>query len=765
MNNNLGQVVLVEDIRPGRSSSLFYSGDFTEFNDKLYFAADDGTLGSELYVSDGTRNGTQLLTNISPEDNRYDLYSGNSFPRNFAEFNGKLYFSAAGVGRVGSELFVTDGTSEGTQLVKDIYPGIFIIRAVYEINSSSPDNFAEFNDKLYFSADSPDGRELFVTDGTTEGTKLVKDIFPGIFNIRRYPPAYDSSPDNFTEFNGKLYFSADSPDGRELFVTDGTTEGTKLVKDIFPGREVYEDRVSFYYPVTRTVRNNSSPRYITKFNNKLYFTATDGESGSELFVTDGTAEGTKLFADINPGSGSSINLEDRPNFTEFNGKLYFSADDGESGNELFVTDGTTEGTNLVKDINPGSGSSSVVVEETDFGITTSFYDSPFTEFNGKLYFSANDGTSGEELYVTDGTAEGTNLVKDINPGSGNSNIYNLTEFNGKLYFSANDGTSGEELYVTDGTTEGTNLVEDINAGSAGSYPQNFTIVNNELFFSANNNEVGEELFKLTFDGAFDGTVTQSLNPIEGTASDDNLVGTDGSDEISGNQGNDGITGQSGDDVIDGDRGNDVIDGGAGDDTLDGGEGNDAVVYQFAPAAVTVTLGEAEAEGTASDGFGSTDSLFNLENVIGSEFDDNLMGDSGNNSLTGRDGNDVISGGSGDDFITGSQGADTVSGGEGSDQFVYLNPNDGGDTITDFAVGMDKITVVSAVFGGGLSAGELPQSSFAFGSAATTSDQRFIFNDASGELFFDRDGNGVATQQLIATLSGVSNLSAEDIMLL
>ena len=159
------------------------------------------------------------------------------------------------------------------------------------------------------------------------------------------------------------------------------------------------------------------------------------------------------------------------------------------------------------------------------------------------------------------------------------------------------------------------------------------------------------------------------------------------------------------------------------------------------------------------------SIFNLENVIGSEFDDSLTGNSGNNNLTGRDGNDVISGGEGDDFITGSNGTDILTGGEGSDRFVYLSPSEGGDTITDFAQGTDKIAVVSAVFGGGLPVGELPESRFSLGSGATTSEQRFTFNDASSELFYDADGSGAATPQLVATLTDVSNLSAGDIMVL
>ena len=233
----------------------------------------------------------------------------------------------------------------------------------------------------------------------------------------------------------------------------------------------------------------------------------------------------------------------------------------------------------------------------------------------------------------------------------------------------------------------------------------------------------------------------------------------------GSDGNDVLNGTDTDDVLSGQQGNDVLDGGAGNDTLNGGQGIDTAVYQFAPAAVTVTLDEGDIPGTASDGFGGTDSITEIENIIGSEFDDILTGNSGNNSLTGRGGNDAIAGGAGNDMLVGSSGADTISGGAGSDNFMYLSPDEGGDTISDFAVGTDKIMAVSAAFGGGLSAGVLPEGSFVTGSAATNDAQRFIFDNTSGELFFDIDGSGIQSQQTIATLTGVSNLSSADIQLL
>ena len=709
MDTNLGQVLLVRDINTEGYFGSFGSSprNLIEFNDRLYFSANDGENGTELFVSDGTMAGTRLLADIAPGSSNYG-YSNNrsSNPSNFIEFNDRLYFSADD-GENGSELFVSDGTAAGTQLLADIAPGSNYY-GFYDNPGSNPRYFIEFNDRLYFAAnDGESGRELFVSDGTAEGTQLLIDLNPGVYDSYRGPSRpQDSYPSNFIEFNDRLYFAAN-----------------------------------------------------------------DGESGSELFVSDGTAEGTQLLVDLRPNPsnyGYSFNSGSNPsNFVEFNGKLYFTANDGESGTSLFVSDGTAEGTQLLVDLNPGSNYYGYYQPYSNLSSSSK------VEFNGKLYFAANNGESGRELFVSDGTAEGTQLLVDLRPGSNysynySSNPNNLVEFNNKLYFTANDGTNSTELFVTDGTAEGTQLVADINPGSgfrldSGSYPSELTVVGDELFFAANDGEVGRELFRLTFDTTV--TPSQLLNPISGTANNDNLVGTDSGDEIVGGGGNDGITGGAGNDVLNGQSGNDALDGGAGDDTLDGGEGNDTAVYQFAPGSVTVSLNEGETQGTASDGYGSTDFLSGLENIIGSEEDDNLTGNSGNNSLTGRNGNDTLAGLAGDDFLTGSAGADTISGGEGSDQFIYFNSSQGGDTITDFAVGVDKISVVSAGFGSGLSAGELAPNRFTIGSVALGNQTRFVFNDASGELFFDADGGGVVDQELIATLDGVSNLSAGDIMLL
>ena len=252
-----------------------------------------------------------------------------------------------------------------------------------------------------------------------------------------------------------------------------------------------------------------------------------------------------------------------------------------------------------------------------------------------------------------------------------------------------------------------------------------------------------------------GDVTLENQPVNTVNSpiDGEFVGTDG---------NDGITGDELDNAILGRSGNDALDGGAGNDILDGGEGLDTAVYQFNSTGVTANL----AEGTAVDADGSsTDTLISIENIIASELDDNLVGDDGVNSLAGRGGNDVIDGAAGDDFVIGGDGADSLTGGEGSDRFVYLSPSEGGDTISDFEVGADNISPVSAAFGGGLQAGTLPENRFTLGTAATNGEQRFILDDATGDLFFDIDGNGIQDSQLIANVGAGSGFSANDIQLL
>ncbi|CAM1345282.1 ELWxxDGT repeat protein [Tenacibaculum amylolyticum] len=276
--------------------------------------------------------------------------------------------------------------------------------------------------------------------------------------------------------------------GKLIFSADNEEYGDELwISDGTPeGTELLAD--------IEAGRLSSSPRYLTILGDKLYFRADDNATGQELWSTDGTPEGTERITDINPGSNNSgIN-----NITVFNGKLYFQADDGIHGRELWVSDGTKTGTQMLKDINVGD-------------MYTSSSPNYFTAYNGKLYFSASQGTLGRELWVTDGTEVGTQLVKDIEPTmyySGEPS--HLTVYNGKLYFAANGGSYNYELWESDGTEAGTKLAVEINP-TGSSQVSGLTVFNNKLYFQADNGLIGRELFES--DGTSAGTkLVKDFNP-------------------------------------------------------------------------------------------------------------------------------------------------------------------------------------------------------------------------------------------------------------
>jgi ELWxxDGT repeat protein len=363
--------------------------------------------------------------------------------------------------------------------------------------SSYPGNLTNVNGTLFFTVyDGTYSCELWKSDGTADGTVLVKEIPPQILGW---------APHDLTNVNGTLFFADDDTHGFELWKSDGTAAGTTLVADIFPGEYLAWSGGVYggggYFP------NSSNPQQLTNVNGTLFFTADDGTGGRELWKSDST--GTFRVKDIYPGGASSS----PGNLTNVNGTLFFSANDGTHGVELWKSDGTEAGTVLV---NPGGASS---------------YTGNMANVNGTLFFSAADSTNGCELWKSDGTAAGTILVKDIFPGGASSSPSNLTNVNGTLFFTADDGMHGCELWKSDGAPAGTVLVKDIYAGSAGASPANLTVVNGLLLFTAVDGAGVSKLWQS--DGTPAGTVrvsnlaASSLTNVNGTllfSADDGIHG-------------------------------------------------------------------------------------------------------------------------------------------------------------------------------------------------------------------------------------------------
>lgn len=212
----------------------------------------------------------------------------------------------------------------------------------------------------------------------------------------------------------------------------------------------------------------------------LYFTANTS-TGAQLWKTNGFESGTAMVKSFQSVSFSSYGY---PNFVKnvanVNGTLFFAANDGTSGVELWKSDGTESGTVRVKDIFPGTQSS---------------YPTELINVAGTLYFAAGDGNTGRELWKSNGTESGTQRVADIFTGPESSDPRYLTEVFGTIYFSATDGGTGRELWKSNGTTLGTVRQKDIRPGSQSSYPSELTHVSGVLYFAANDGSSGRELWK------------------------------------------------------------------------------------------------------------------------------------------------------------------------------------------------------------------------------------------------------------------------------
>jgi ELWxxDGT repeat protein len=478
---------LVEDIYPGETGSE--PNHLVDFKRRLLFAANHPDFGEELWKSQGKAGNTKIVQDIDPgplviiEVEKTE--TGSSAPDKLLVTKKWLYFAAT-TAKTGEEIFKSNGTNGGTKIVKDIVPGP---------DSSGAEDFVSTGPKkTFFRAwDADHGEELWKTDGTTRGTVLVKDI-----NLDTPPgarcqqgecgiPKGWSHPDSMVAMGKSVYFAADDgKHGVELWKSDGSAKGTKLVKDIntTPGNSNPND--------DSAINQSAEVEKLYVSGKTLYFRATDGQNGVELWKTDGTERGTKLVKDINPADPDPTTTTCKRNkncaggswiddLTLVGKTLYFSANDGQNGVELWKTDGTEAGTVLVEDINPSSES-----RASDIGNLVAV---------GKtLYFSANDGQNGLELWKSDGKGAGATLVEDINPGAADSDPDQLTAYRGALLFRADDGVHGSEPWGSDGTEAGTTMLRDLEPGAVGSDPGSFTTSGKFLYFSASNPSAGEELW-------------------------------------------------------------------------------------------------------------------------------------------------------------------------------------------------------------------------------------------------------------------------------
>lgn len=430
------------------STSGGYMYYLTEFNGKLYYQHEgNADYGRELWISDYYGN-AEMLKDINTGE-------ADSYPWIIGQTEDLLFFRATN-SLNGHELWVTDGTESGTNMVKDINPGT-------NSGFNGYYGFSQYlNGKFYFGANNgTTGQELWATDGTENGTYLVKEIRGEDSNGNNY----GSNPNGYTIIGDTMYFYAsDNEHGTEPWMTDGTVNGTRMLKDIREGASSSSNGCAT--GVATPCDSSFQPFY--KFGDQIFFVADDGSHGSEIWVTDGTANGTRMFKDIREegsdgNNHGSTSCDYHKCFFEFDNKLWFQANEGIHGHELWYTDGTEAGTLMFSDIRDGSDGSN-----------------PLIHFNTEdyFYFRAHDGDS-YRLFMTDGKQ----MIMDLDVHSDNVFILGTpVMLDGEFYMSLYTQPTGYELWKSDGTSDGTVMVHEFGSGDNGGNVRYLIVVNSELLF-------------------------------------------------------------------------------------------------------------------------------------------------------------------------------------------------------------------------------------------------------------------------------------------
>ncbi len=474
------QLVLERDInQEAASSSPTYAA---HLGDAIYFQADDGINGEELYKYDLTTQTASLVANIHAYQNGIGTYQVKAF-------DGKIYFNARnGTGGLDRFLYVHDPADNSTQLLVD------------NMNNDlrNPNYMIEYNGYIYMAG------EFDYNDAEFGRYNIATNEFELIANIN---PDAGSSPNNLIEVNGQIWFAA----------TDGQSQSNLWRYD--PSTNTVENII--YQSVTGDFPNIAPQSY---FDGKFFFQGYKQGEGNELYVYDLASNTLLDFPEIYVGAGSSSPI----GFTELDGKLFFTARTTDVGRELRVYDPATDEVTVAADIFPGSDNSSpgdlkvldgklyftansndddrnlysyddvgpgLVLEATlensvAYGIST------LTVANGILFLDGHQLEYGRELYqFVPGTNEIT-LAADINQTTVGSDPYGFTEYNGRLYFGADEVNSGREIWVYDPATGNVEILSD-EPGSL--KPDNFTVLEGKLYFSGIDPNLGYGI--LSYDDA------------------------------------------------------------------------------------------------------------------------------------------------------------------------------------------------------------------------------------------------------------------------
>ena len=486
--------------RPAENPELFL------IQGKLLFPArgPDEDFDIELWTSDGKESGTYRLKDLNTLPS----------PANMNEIfltDDYIYFRAKDT--LGLELWRSDGTTQGTFRISDIQPGY---------PDSSPFGMVEMNGRVYFSARAPEDTStntflsghyahLWETDGTFNGTKRVSEDYLPL--LPPFSHQFEKIVLNNRLIFGGILRTATGNDF-ELWTSDGTNAGTHILKDINPGQG----------PGSST---SSNPQFFVELNGKIYFKAQTLSQGLEWWMTDGTEAGTEIMLDLISGPINGLNYGD--DFIKVANRLFFPA----SAN-LWFTDGTATGTKIISKNGWASGNyrnDPIIIGELNgevifenrgenydlwitnidslksFQLAANLHVIPddsrinrceacHSVLDSIFVFAGNDDINGWQLWRTNGTPEGTWLLRDKHVGVLGSFPQNFVKYDGLTYFIARDWGGKLNIYRTDGQAQ-TEIADGFDKGDPVFNPRQLFLWQDKLYFVGEHPDYGESLFQFT----------------------------------------------------------------------------------------------------------------------------------------------------------------------------------------------------------------------------------------------------------------------------
>jgi ELWxxDGT repeat protein len=453
----------------------------------------DGTLGQQLWKSDGSVGGTNLVLTLDAGP------GAKNAEFSFSQAGNAVFATDDGVH--GQKIWFTDGTSAGTALLATANTGTEPAGSEFDPAGIGYSTAAFTGPYLFVLYDKTLGQQLWSSDGTISGTTVVTDLEtgPGIKSVAPFSTTITigAGPSDWRD----VFVSDDGVHGQQIWSTNGTSGNTGVLATVDSGTEPLDGSIdpAALAPSIAGASFASGNAAFVLYNKTL---------GQQLWTSDGTT--AHLVLTLNSGVGIKNNAT--LSFS-VNGKSVFATDDGVHGQKLWVSDGSGAGTTVLTTANSGTeaAGSEFVPSVIGYAISGGVLDT--TRGLYVLY----DQALGQQLWVTDGTQNGTHLLANLEGGPGIKSFatqalsVSSVNVSPTQVFAVDDGVHGQQIWSSDGSAGGTHMLASVPSVAVSTGPDHDPVIlgggtktglsdGSRVFFSL---EDGQELWST--DGSAAGT--------------------------------------------------------------------------------------------------------------------------------------------------------------------------------------------------------------------------------------------------------------------